>query len=76
MCLTASTGQQAVIPLGPDGSATRRIRFVGSGSFELEVSVCEGDRHGAPVRGTIIIMSNIHDPWDVPIDPGIIVEEP
>lgn len=76
VCLTASTGQQAVIPLGPDGSATRRIRFVGSGSFELEVSVCEGDRHGAPVRGTIIIMSNIHDPWDVPIDPGIIVEEP
>lgn len=76
VCLNSSTGQEVIIPLGPDGTATRRIRFVGLGDFELEMAVCEGGRRGAPVRGTITVTPAVNDPWGIYPDPGIIVEEP
>ena len=75
-CLRSSTGQTASIPLAADGTATRRIRFVGLGDFDLEVTICDGDRHGAPVRGRITVYELFIDPWSADLDPAIIVEEP
>lgn len=76
VCLSASTGQQVTIPLELDGSVTRRISFVGTGTFDLELSVCEGDRYGAPVLSQILVTATVNDPWLEPLEPGIIVEEP
>ena len=74
-CLSASTGQQASIPLGTNGTAQRRIRFVGIGTFDVSVAICEGQRRGAPTRGSVTVYTDAHDPW-IELDPGIIVEEP
>lgn len=74
-CLSVSTGQRATIPLNADGIAKRRIRFVGIGTFELSVTICDGERHGPPTLGRITVYTDEHDPW-LELEPDIIVEEP
>lgn len=74
-CLTANTGQEATIPLAADGTAARRIRFQGLGTFELEVAVCQDGRYGSPTRSTIIVEEKFATPWPVDLEPAIFVEE-
>lgn len=74
-CLSSNTGQGATIPLAADGTASRRIRFQGLGVFELAIAICQDDRHGAPVRSTILIIEQIASPWIEYPEPAILIEE-
>ncbi|MCW5953827.1 MAG: hypothetical protein KIT69_16360, partial [Propionibacteriaceae bacterium] len=74
-CLKSNFGQETRIALDANGTATRRLRFVGVETFELEVAVCEGDRRGPATRATIIVYAFWGDPGSA-AEPGVIVEEP
>ncbi len=74
-CLRASTGQEATIPLAADGTASRRVRFQGLGTFELEVAICQDGRYGSPTRSTITIVEKFFTPWPVELEPAIFIEE-
>ena len=64
VCVWSDTGQSAVIPLGENGTATRRIRFLTTGVYALEIAVCADGVPGPTVAQAFWVSSGVFDPWD------------
>lgn len=64
VCVWSDTGQSAVIPLGENGTTTRRIRFLTTGVYALEIAVCAEGVPGPAVAQAFWVSSGVFDPWD------------
>ena len=64
VCVWSDTVQSAVILLGEYGTATRRIRFLTTGVYALEIAVCADGVPGPAVAQAFWVSSGVFDPWD------------
>ncbi|MGB4136928.1 MAG: hypothetical protein WA971_10210, partial [Microbacterium sp.] len=56
--------QTATLPLGADGTVTRRIRFLTTGFYALTLSACDDGYTGPGVDEGRWVSSGPFDPWD------------
>lgn len=63
VCVSADTGQSAVITLDADGTTTRRLRMLTSGLYAMTFEVCDGDYSGPSLNHALWVAAGVFDPW-------------
>lgn len=75
-CLGADTGQSVQIPLDASGQAARRVRFLNSGPYVLNVAICDAARQGPATTSPIDIQDSGFGVFGDLVEREIVVSDP